>query len=228
MSRIDMDRMKDQQTRDLTPQEEAIMRKLAPVRALLDSPFQSAALLEDGCLIICKTDNYTPVLDSWIAPIGDNGPKARAIGVLNNAGNGYLRTKTDDARELDGDAARLHHLWSVDLQPSSPGPRTADLIRKEITALEAELHILSGEGFCTWDGMHGDLADIPPGGALLCARWAIEDRSYDVWYSTTEAAKAALLALAREHGAVPDQDGFHVDLTSPGCHTSRAWVQRNE
>lgn len=104
--------------------------------------------------------------------------------------------------------------------------RTTEQIRAEITALEAELSTLAGTPLLIWDGMSGDLHDVPIGGALLHVSWAVSDRSYQEWYPGVEQAKAALLALARANDCVPSLDGFHVDLTSPGCHSSSAYIER--
>lgn len=104
--------------------------------------------------------------------------------------------------------------------------RTAEQIRTEISTLTAELATISGEPLRVWDGTLGDLADTPPGGALLHVSWAVSDHSYEEWYPNAEAAKAALLALALDNGTTPDADGWRVDLTSPGCHQRRAWVER--
>lgn len=104
--------------------------------------------------------------------------------------------------------------------------RTAEQIREQISALEAELVTLSGEPLLIWTGRDGDVADCPEWGATLTVLWAVEDHSYCEWYPTTEAAKAALLRVARSNGTTPSEGGFSVDLTVPGCHSSRAYVTR--
>lgn len=104
--------------------------------------------------------------------------------------------------------------------------KTAESIRAEITVLHAELSVLSGEPIVLWTGEEGDVADQPPGGATLTVEWAIHEHSYRAWYPSTEQAKAALLAVAYENDTVPAPDGLHVGLTSPGCHSSRAYVTR--
>jgi hypothetical protein len=110
--------------------------------------------------------------------------------------------------------------------------RTVDTIRAEIAALRGELAELSGEPIETWNGIADYIADPPPGGAFLDFRiagdWVNSQYSYQKWYPSVEAAKAALLKLAQREGRVPDRDGFHVDLTAPGCQTSQAWVTRRE
>lgn len=68
------------------------------------------------------------------------------------------------------------------------------------------------------------LNDIPAGGALLEVSWAVANQSYTEWYPSVEAAKAALLKLARSEGRAPAEDGMYVDLTASGCHSSSAWV----
>jgi hypothetical protein len=108
------------------------------------------------------------------------------------------------------------------------GARNVNDVRSEITKLESELAALAGEPLLIWDGRNGDVRDCPPGGARLYVSWAINDRSYEEWYPTTEAAKAALLKLAHANGRVPDDQGMHVDLTAPGCHSSSARVTRNQ
>lgn len=104
--------------------------------------------------------------------------------------------------------------------------KTVEEIRSEIAKLTGELAALEGTAIHIWDGTAGDLQDAPPGGALLHVSWAVSDHSYTMWYPTLEGAKAALLRLARENGCVPNKSGIHVDLTSPGCHSSSATIER--
>lgn len=108
----------------------------------------------------------------------------------------------------------------------TPDTRVAS-IRSKIAALEGELAAIEGKPLRLYDGHYGQVHDTPQGGAILHVQWAISDQSYEDWYPTTEAAKAALLRLARDCGTAPDATGFHVDLTAPGCHQSSAWVERH-
>jgi hypothetical protein len=104
--------------------------------------------------------------------------------------------------------------------------RTVEDIRANIAALEGELATLAGKPLQIWNREVGDLHDQPPGGATLTCEWANSQYDSAEWFPTTEAAKAALLQLARQKGCVPDEDGFRVDLTHPGCHGSSAYVTR--
>lgn len=98
-----------------------------------------------------------------------------------------------------------------------------DQIRREMAQLEAHLAIIAGEPLPVY--RNGDLCnDTPDHGFLLEVSWAVSDASYTDWYASIEGAKAALLRLARQEGAVPSSSGLSVDLTSPGCHSSRAWI----
>lgn len=106
--------------------------------------------------------------------------------------------------------------------------KTAEEIRSEIANLKGELAALAGEGLEVWNGLDGGVADTPEGGATLTVEWAISDRSYMAWYPTTEAAKAALLKVAADNHCVPSDDGFYVDLTAQGCHSSKAYVTRRQ
>ena len=104
--------------------------------------------------------------------------------------------------------------------------KTVEQIRTEIKNLEGLLATMSGGGLCTWDGRNGIIADTPDGpGFELHVDWAINENSYVLWYRDIETPRANLLNLARENGCAPSANGLSVDLTSPGCHTSRAWIQ---
>ena len=81
----------------------------------------------------------------------------------------------------------------------------------------------SGSPIELWSGREGDVADRPEDGAVLTVVWAIEDRSYQDWYGTTEEAMSALSALAVKHRRVVS--GQSVDLTMPGCVESYAHVK---
>jgi len=105
---------------------------------------------------------------------------------------------------------------------------TVESIRSQITELEGQLSTLAGEGLPIWSGRDGGIyfQDMPTGGATLTVEWAVSDHSYEDWYPTTEAAKAALLELARANFRAVNENGFEADLTAPGCHDSRAYVTR--
>ncbi len=101
-------------------------------------------------------------------------------------------------------------------------------IRAQLAALEGELARLSDEPILIWSSWHGDCADIPPGGALLTVSWAGPAESTTRWYPSLEAAKAALLLIARAEETAPDESGLNVDLTRHGCGSSRAYITRRE
>lgn len=98
-------------------------------------------------------------------------------------------------------------------------------IRAEVARLEGELSRLSGEPLVIWDE-RGRLTDLPEGGATI--QWSPPaGTGFLKWYPTTDAARAALLAFAREHGCVPDADGWHVDISPETAQFSNdAWVTR--
>jgi hypothetical protein len=113
-----------------------------------------------------------------------------------------------------------------------PASRLSSMSLDGLSALEAEIAgeraRRAGTGIEIRNGRDGDVADAPDGGAVLRVRWAVEEQSTDTWYPSSEAAEAALIALARAHGRVPSRnsDGrFAVDLTCNGCCTSNAWVE---
>jgi len=105
--------------------------------------------------------------------------------------------------------------------------KSVEEIRAEMAHLQGLLSEIQGDhGLCIWDGMSGTLEDTPDGpGFILHVMWAIQDRSYDLWFREIEPAKAALLRVAQEKGCVPSASGLSVDLTAPGCHDSRAWIE---
>jgi hypothetical protein len=72
--------------------------------------------------------------------------------------------------------------------------------------------------------------ECPSGGAVLEVRWAVDDQSYDEWFSTVEAANASLEAIAAAHGRRVDRStrGYSVDLTASGCIPSSARVVPND
>lgn len=109
-----------------------------------------------------------------------------------------------------------------------PENRTADQILSDIARLEGELAALKGEPLLIVDGGF-KVRECPPGGATFTVSWCVpEDANYTEWYSTTEAAKAALTEYARKHKRVVSRGGFYVDLTAPGCQDSRAYVTRRD
>lgn len=94
------------------------------------------------------------------------------------------------------------------------------------SALTEALARVSGRGQLLWD-REGTHTETPATGAVLVVDWAIADRSYGEWYPSVERARAALEQIATQHGRVVEGDtgrGLYVDLTAPGCHTSRAYV----
>ena len=99
----------------------------------------------------------------------------------------------------------------------------------ELNRLESAIHarraVLAGTGLTIWTQQDGTVEDCPDYGAVLSCRWAHSDQDDDVWYPTVEAALAALDAIARGHGRLRAPGDVFVDLTSPGCHSSEAWVQ---
>lgn len=103
---------------------------------------------------------------------------------------------------------------------------TVDQIRAEISRLEAELATISGDPLIIWE--HGEtFHDIPPGGALLTYAPALSEYGYEHWYPTIEAAKAALLKLARENNAAVDKTGLNLDLTPEAAQFSTiAYITR--
>lgn len=106
------------------------------------------------------------------------------------------------------------------------GDAKVDQIRKQLAYLEGELARLSGEPLVIYD-QHGDAHDAPEGGAFLDYSPAIAEYGFRHWYPATEAAKAALLKMARESNCVPSKDGLHVDLSPAGAqYSTTAWVTR--
>lgn len=105
-------------------------------------------------------------------------------------------------------------------------PTTVEDIRAEIARLEGELSRLRGEPLVISD-MCGTHHDIPAGGALLTYAPAISEYGFTHWYSELDKAKAALLAMARAEGVVPDDSGLNVDLSPPGAQFySGAYITR--
>jgi hypothetical protein len=99
-----------------------------------------------------------------------------------------------------------------------------DSLRAVRALLDGVIQARTGEPLDVWDGREGRLRDTPPGGALLCVEWAVSDHSYTRWYPTLDGAKAALLLLADKEGRGVTDNEMKVDLTSPGCVESRAYV----
>jgi hypothetical protein len=110
-----------------------------------------------------------------------------------------------------------------DIMERASGGRVADL-RQLAAAIEGEIRARAGEGLVVWD--RNGQCEVPPGGAVLEMRDAIEDYSYDEWYPTMAAAKAA---LARASGSRQlSENGCYVDLTAAGCNQSYALVRVNK
>ncbi len=103
-----------------------------------------------------------------------------------------------------------------------------DGLRALLARIEGRLAELAGKPLvlrCEYGPEH----DRPPGGAVLCTSWATYRHGHDRdWYPTADAARAALLALARREGRAPEPHGWSVDLTSPGCCESSAWIDVEE
>lgn len=172
------------------------------------------------------------------------GPTQNRPGVFGASTGGH----SDYRFEVDvdpGDSASYHNLLQAlsglsvslyhndhayplgQIHPTLGFLPTTEEIRAQLATLEGQLYVLSGKGLEIYRGPD-KIRDIPPGGALLDVSWAVSDQSYQEWYPTTEAAKAALLALARKEGCTPSDNGLYVDLTSPGCQPSSAWVTRRQ
>lgn len=83
----------------------------------------------------------------------------------------------------------------------------------------------TGEPRTVWNGREGTLCPTPSTGAVLHVRYAVSDYSYDDWYPSVTLARAALRELAMRKGVEPDDGGMSVDMTSPGCHTSDAYIR---
>jgi hypothetical protein len=105
----------------------------------------------------------------------------------------------------------------------------SSLSLEQLAALETEILAQraerAGEPILVCD--RAGAKPCPCGGALLHVRWAVEDCSYDEWYSSTEAANAALEEIAQAEGAVVDRtkEGYACDMTRAGCYESSAWVE---
>lgn len=98
---------------------------------------------------------------------------------------------------------------------------TVEEIRAEISRLEADLSCLSGEP------LDLEYHDLPEGGAILEYAPAVSEYGFQHWYPTLQAAKAALLKMARDSGTVPDSDGLHADMSPPAAqYSTRAWITR--
>jgi hypothetical protein len=137
---------------------------------------------------------------------------------------GETATHKVTATSKDFDMVTDQHFSYVTVVPLPV--RTVDQIRAEIAAAEGELATLAGEGLTTWTGHDGKLCDIPGGpGFLFTVNWAISDQSYQLWFKDLSQARARLLQLARAEGCVPSDSGMSVDLTAPGCHSSRAYIE---
>lgn len=136
-------------------------------------------------------------------------------------GRPWLRLYADASTRMVGNAilrlARLH--------TNDPEKRPAQILQ-EISELEAELAGLKGERFEIWNGRDGQVRSTPRTGATLRVSWAIQDQSYEDWYPTVAAAKAALAEMARAEGRALSPNGWHLDLTAHGCHESGADVTR--
>lgn len=100
-----------------------------------------------------------------------------------------------------------------------------ELCRLALVEIDARLAQLAGEPLVL-ESCGYEYGDPPVGGATLSVDWAVTNKSYVEWYPTAEAARAALLALAREYGCRPREDGWYVDLTALNCDHSSAHVTR--
>lgn len=102
---------------------------------------------------------------------------------------------------------------------------SVDGLRRLQAAIKGRITEMSEDSLVIWTGDDGDVADCPKGGVILRQRWAAGGRhDMDEWYPSLQAAKAALLDLAKANGRTPSPNGCYVDLTREGCHSSGAWI----
>lgn len=100
------------------------------------------------------------------------------------------------------------------------GASMEDVQRRASEALTA-LH--PDHGIEVWNGQHGTMADTPRWGFLLHYQDAIPQYCDITWFSSEEAAMAALARVAAaKHRPVR---GRMVDFTASGCHPSCAFVE---